>query len=82
MIFLVSSFAYYEFLINGHIPCIQFLVHIMDITVPIPYSFVLLLFPMSPHEYENLYFETQTKNRENSAKPVTDNSLFPVYALI
>ena len=38
-------------------------------------------FTINPNETENSYSDNQNQKIENSAKPITNNSLFPVYAL-
>ena len=62
-------------------PCLQFVVPVLDVPVPSPLIFGPFPFPFNPRETENSYFETQTQQRENSAKPVIINSFFPVYDL-
>ena len=54
---------------------------VLNFPVLIPHNFGLLLLPTNPRKTEIQYFENKTQQRENSAKPVTNNSIFPVYDL-
>ena len=67
--------------VNGSISCLQSVVTVLDVPLPGPFSFGPLPLPLNPRETDNSHFETQTQQRENSAKPVIANSLFPVYDL-
>ena len=65
---------------NVPITCIILKVPVLDITVPITRD--PCQFQINPRENENSYFETQTQQKENSAEPVTTNSIFPVNDLV
>ena len=65
-----------------HRSCVQLLFPILDVLGRSPRMFCLFQFPINLRETDNSYFETQTQQIENSAKPVTTNSIFSIYALV
>ena len=62
--------------------CNQLLVPILAVSVYIPCGVGSLWFSMILRETKNWYFENQTQQSENNAKPITNISLFPVYDLV
>ena len=67
---------------NGPITFTELLVPVMTVPIHSTHSFGQFLFTMNLREIKNSYIETQAQKKENSAKYVTTNSIFIVYALV